>query len=421
MFNLEEFLYFVLLMVNIPLIYYGYKAKLLFKSPLFLMYFYSVFIFNVIGSCVVFFPDLLIYGQHNYFSYDFFYILFFQSLSFYLFLPFHRNKTSKEHPVVIKLSIKRYVVILFILSLFIILLFLLKYGLPPILTVDFSIGNNLLVKERTLFFESIGSFWLHQLGFYTMPQFLTIIIYLLYKTKNSNLNKVLFYSMFLFSTALSLSFLHKTPLVLFLFQLFIAKALFEREIKIKMIIISTIVIFIAILSWYILSLSGNTLVDGSFIYKSIFNRLFGVYSLSLAIVPNLVDTHGLYYGATLINPFGLFSFEQVNLSKEIHMFLFGFEGDAPAPAIGYAYADFGWMGVFIFIIGSNVLILMYQYILNSIKNRIISTVLLSYLLLKIMFISMTSIFDTLLNPKELFILLTLVGLYYMQNLKRGKI
>ena len=65
-------------------------------------------------------------------------------------------------------------------------------------------------------------------------------------------------------------------------------------------------------------------------------------------MPDLVKHYGFFYGATIINPLGLFDFNQINLSHELHYLIYGFVANAPAPAIGYAYSDFGFLGVFFY-------------------------------------------------------------------------
>ena len=132
------------------------------KSPLYAIYFYSVFFLNIIGSSVVFFPWLSPYGFHNYFTLDFFYILFIQSIFFWIFLPI---QLRKARPIRINKSafgLKKIVkVSLFFLlgSLILVGLYVMLNGVPPFYGIDLSVGNRLLVEERTNFFSTISFFW----------------------------------------------------------------------------------------------------------------------------------------------------------------------------------------------------------------------------------------------------------------------
>ena len=139
-------------------------------------------------------------------------------------------------------------------------------------------------------------------------------------------------------------------------------------------------------SLYYLSFSGQLDISLGFILSALFQRIFAaVYPLALSLVPDLVNHYGFFYGATIINPLGLFDFNQINLSHELHYLIYGFVANAPAPAIGYAYSDFGFLGVF-FLCNYCERINIYISIFNKlIKNNTIKLVFLCYMMTKALF------------------------------------
>ena len=136
--------------------------------------------------------------------------------------------------------------------------------------------------------------------------------------------------------------------------------------------------------------------------------------MSLSVVPELVYNYGVLEGkAGIINPLGLFNFEQFNLQKELHLLLYGFPGNNPPPASGYAYANYGLLGVFGLIFTINFLIYMYQSFCNYINNKFLSIFVTIFFSIKAISLSMTSIWDNLLMPQELFLLMISLSIYYL--------
>ena len=109
------------------------------------------------------------------------------------------------------------------------------------------------------------------------------------------------------------------------------------------------------------------------------------------------------------------------MSHELHLLIYGFIANAPSPGIGYAYSDFGFYGVFIFKALSNFLIFLYQYLVNSINNSTIQIIFLAYIMTKALFLSMSSIFDSLLNPTDIVLVFSMLAIYFLIKISRGEL
>jgi hypothetical protein len=401
--------------------------------PIYISYAYSIIIFNVIGSYFVFYPEKSIalvrktFLTSSDFESTFFYILLLQVSSFFLFLPMHMNSvySIKGKSFFSNKIFYQYLFPLFTISFLIIFFFLLQNGIPPFFKVGFGeLANSLIISERADFFQNISNFSLYSFGFYFIPSLLTVLLFLNYKISNTNYNKRIFLIYFLFAAILSLSFLHKTPLIFLITQVFLASIIFDQKVNITRIIYFSIGSLIFLFFLYLLSFLGEYYIYSyNFIFKTLFEsiaqRLFIIYPLSLSVVPELVDSIGFLDGkAGVINPFGLFDIEQFNLQKELHVLLYGFPGNNPPPATGYAYANFGFMGIFWLIFAINILIYIYQSLCNLISNQSISIFVTIFFIIKALSLSMTTIWDNLLMPLELVYLLTCLTIYYF--ISKGK-
>jgi hypothetical protein len=76
------------------------------------------------------------------------------------------------------------------------------------------------------------------------------------------------------------------------------------------------------------------------------HRLFEVYSWGGAIVMYIFPReHSFLHGTSFINFFGLFDYEQINLSTFVYPYIYSDDrGSSPVPAVIEGYANFGWAG-----------------------------------------------------------------------------
>ena len=418
---MRELEYLILVLVNLPILMLVIKNRLFYESPLFTTYFYSFLFLNILGSCVVFIPELNIYKLGDIYTKDFFFILLIQCLSFYLLTPIFCGRKQVRIQALeisdIKSSI-RFRIVLTIFSIFILALFYLKYGLPPLLKSGLSGGNSELLKSRNEFFEQADKIWFYRIGMYVLPQIIGVISYLIMRNSHSLKQKLIFFVVAVVASVLALSFLHKTPVALFWMCIFIAKVLYERKSSVTSILKwSTGVVSIIIL-WYFIYFPGQ---DSSyylgFMTKSMLNRVFGVYPISLAYVPHLIEQNGLYWGTTMLNPLSLFPYEVANISMDIHWMTFNYEGYAPPPAIGYAFADFGYLGVVLTCLFIGVYLFIAESLFKTIKNSLIRISITSFLCLKVMFLATSSSSEILLNPSEFITIIIIFSAVFFGSLR----
>ena len=420
--------YSILLALSIVFIYLSSKNNLFFKIPIYISYVYSIIFFNVIGSYYVFYPEKSLVLVRKIFLTNsdhettFFFILLIQLLSFFLFLPIHLNNTCmiKDKFFLSDKIFYRYIYSLSAISLIIILSFFYQSGIPPFFKSGFGeVSNNLIMADRADFFQNINNFWVYSAGFYMIPTSLSILLFINYKIKKSNFDKIIFFVYFFIAAILSLSFLHKYPLIYLITQLFFASIIFDQKINLYRVLYFGISCVTLIFLSYLLVLSADYYAyDSGFIltriFQTIFQRVVVIYSLSLSVVPEIVHYNGFFQGSVgMINPLGLLDIEQFNLQKELHLLMYGIPGNNPAPAIGYAYANFGYTGILSFVFLINILIYIYQSFCNRINNQHISIFVTIFFMMKAINLSMTTVWDNLLNPQELVTLTICLTIYFL--------
>lgn len=411
---MRDVLYFTLIVIYLPMLFLVLRKGFIFKCPFFSSYFFSVFFLNVVGSCVVFFPALNIYGGKDIFTFEFFLILFLQAWFFYLFFPFFSIIRQARHNTLnsdVKTA-NRTIVNSLLLAFFIVIIFYKLYGLPPIYTSDIAGGNSTLMLARVDFFSSVSRVWFFRIGFYVLPQIAGILAFLSYKKEASKMSLLLFVVIAGAASILALSFLHKTPVTIFWISIFLAKVLSEKEVKFVLLLKWISLVFVLIFVWYLVYFPGrDSDYYFGFMVRSILNRIFGSYPLGLATVFPIVEEYGFFGGTTMNNPMGILPYEISNLAQMVHWNLFQIEGSHPPPAIGYAYADFGWIGVVVTLLFVNVVLFVSQILVNSVKNQLFYIALTSYLSLRVIFLSMSSASEILLNPGELITLVFILIAY----------
>jgi len=148
----------------------------------------------------------------------------------------------------------------------------------------------------------------------------------------------------------------------------------------------------------------------------ILNRIFGVYPIGLSSAVLYTKANGFLYGNAMPNIIGLFP-DSVNISKWIHYYIFSFDGDAPPPAIGYSYVNFGYIGLFI----NSLVIALTSYILlsliNILSNKILKVLLLITFMTALINLSMSSLFDTILDPRQYVLSIFLIFLYNLKSVR----
>ena len=175
----------------------------------------------------------------------------------------------------------------------------------------------------------------------------------------------------LIASALSLSFFHKTPILLLIFSIITCHLIINKpKLSFKKISFYSLLIFSLILIQYYIVLQNQEILSIGDVLNGIANRIFGVYPLSLAVAVSLPLETGFYLGDTIPNILGL-NPNGVNMSEVIHLKIFGIEGYAPSPAVGYAYANWGFLGVIFDAIFTSFFLILTNQFLHNIRNSTI--------------------------------------------------
>ena len=420
---MQLIMYFLLVALYVPLLTVLIKKNYLYNCPFYSVYLFSIFIFNIIGSIVVFEHSMSIFSTVLY-SDTFFYILMLQLLVFYATFPLLKvfSRTANQRNLVTygfsTLAFRMYLAC-WAGALVIIALFVMLYGLPPLMKVGYGGGNSVIIAARNDFFDTVGQFWFFRIGFYLLPMVAGVVAYVWYRTTGEKKAKLCFVYGSILGSFLALQFLHKTPLAMYWIGIFFAKIMFERQVKIKVLMVSLVGLITTLGVLYYIYYPGQDLeYYVSFLSKSLLNRIFGAYAMTLAHVPIITEDTGYFYGATFNNPMGLLPHEVVNISKMVHEMMFHIEGYAPPPAMGYAYADFGLIGVVFWSLFLCLFLLFLQALVNSFKSYSARLAAIAYLCSKVMFLSMQSISDIVVNPVEI---ITVCLVIILLNLPRFRV
>ncbi|MCK8827686.1 oligosaccharide repeat unit polymerase [Natroniella acetigena] len=412
-------IYISLMIIYIPGVLFLLHKKIFLIFPLPSVYFLSLFVFNVLGSLVVIFPSMNIYGFQDLFSIEYYLILVLQCIFFYLMLFLFCNNRNRRYNSLIKRAngIKLYLLfyILWFFSIISIILFLFFGGNLPIFNISelLSLSNRGIVELRSAAVRSVPRFHWFRIGFYNLPQLATLLSFLIYKRKKTCFNKVMFYISFIMASFLSISFLYKDKLAVFLVMIVFTLIIYDKKIYYKRIISSIVVGIITILFFYFLYFSETEInYYFNFVIPSLINRIVGVYSIGLAAVIEVVEHQGFFLGTTFINPMGIFPYESVTLGRVVHLFLFGRTGNATVPAIGEAYANFGWLGIFLFLFLINYSLFFLNFLVNNLfdKDSILWALFIVFLAFEVYKLSMTSLFIGVLSPVNLLIFAFLIFL-----------
>jgi oligosaccharide repeat unit polymerase len=310
--------------------------------------------------------------------------------------------------------------IFFYLLWFIVLLIIFMSPKPILLSMLIdgngngeSVSSHGLMEIRkeatyTVLFSNIKPFY------YFFPSVLSLYGYLLFCRKElgivANLLSILV------ALILSVQFLHKGPMVMLIAQLFLLHYLIKGRLSVVRIIMVIAITSLAILSAYFfytgyinMQLVGNILNRVSVVYVEILQ-----YGLSY-------EYSDFLWGVTFPNPMHLFPFEPVRLGGVVFDALYGGAGkigNAPMPALGEGYVNFGWLGVIIIIgfISLWLIFLSFSYRF-ALKHPLYLSIWI-YLAFSTNGFSRTSFFS-ILEPKILFLIVTLLIFLWIYNVLKA--
>lgn len=413
------YLYFINILIGILSLFIVKRKYFFFNNIFFSTHIIFFFLLVVVGSFYVYYPEFSPYENADFFSTKYFLVLTTYQLILLFFCLFLINKNNSSENGLInsgKIRLRKiYYFFPFILTVSIVTKYLISNGLPIFYKlISSGLSNYEIVIQRTFFFAEQESFFINEIGFFICPTLMTIYSFTRNFLSPTKWNLFYFILNLLIASLLSLSFYHKTPLLLLIFSTLCCHLILNKpKVTLKKSLFYSLLLFSIILIQYYLVLQNQEILSIVDTLNGIANRIFGVYPLGLAVAISLPQETGFYLGDTIPNILGL-NPNGVNMSQVIHFKIFGVEGDAPSPAIGYAYANWGFLGViFDPIFTSLFLILSYQLLLK-IKNSFIKVLIISIAVPQIIFVSMSSVFDSIINPRDILIISVIVVIMMMK-------
>ncbi len=370
-------IYIAVLCVYLPGIYWIFSRNLIIRTPIIAIFMLTSFIFVGLGA---FYPlsSMNITGAPL-ISLPYVVMLFIQPMIFYILYlvpPFSQMTSINWKSKILVIPLSRHIRIisfLWLLSLLIIAQSLYNDGLPFGYNLENWLTDATFIRNLRQETPSGSSkFWIIQEGFYHLPILASVYLFIVWKY--SKRKKILFfvYSSFLLAAILSFSFLYKEYLFILVVFTMYAAFLIKNEFKVTNAVLIVIVAVLLLGMFFYIYTPGLGL---DFYFALLSERIISPYSVSMAFVSKFMAESGNYLGGTtLINPLGILPFEHYRLDLFVHESLFaGLSGSVPVPFLGEGYANFSWLGIFVFWLLALFSLSLLSYLARSIKDRISAT------------------------------------------------
>jgi hypothetical protein len=225
---------------------------------------------------------------------------------------------------------------------------------PLILRFDLYGNTGELMIQRTHIVLESGLFGWMSIFLFEIPAFLVALLALLRGlawARNdpqaaTGLTRLLLVALPI-SALLSVSYFHVTMLVNLVVELALVSVYVRGRIPMRLVaryaVPGTVLVVLMYVGKQGTKLTGDSLRD---LGALLAHRVFEVYAWGGATVTYLFPAQlDFLRGRSFINYFGLFDFEQVNVSTLVYPYIYGYtNGSSPVPAVYEGYANFGWAG-----------------------------------------------------------------------------
>ncbi len=396
------------------------------QAPLFGIYYLAIFALNGLGCFYVIWPRFSQIGHLSpEMSTPFFIIIVFQALFFYAFfalasrylLPSAPTPSGHKDDPVIAISLTFWTI-----SLALVLLYVLLIGVPFLFAINpLNMGRSALIALRSSSLQNQSGILVR--GFYFFPTIAAVFAYIHYlqagrdsQTLTRSLRAYTFGGIAL-AALLNVAFLHKTPLVMLLFSLWLARVIILRQNNLRNTLSFGLLAMVVILGLYFVYNPNRSLAQYvSTLLPSIARRIFGSYTQSLEAVIRLVQDEGTWGGITISNPGGIFPYRPIDLPTILHYQIMGKAGNAPVGAAGEGFANFGLPGALLFIVFANFYVFAAQLITDFVgrRNPAQRGCLVIFFTFSVLNLPMASISLSILDPFNmiaLFVILVVVHLH----------
>lgn len=428
-------LYLITLFVYIPWLFFAIRSKKISKFPIISFCFIGMFVCNALGSIFVIFPNMfgrLEYfyypNEHNFFSYEYILMVNLQALLFYLITGFYFLLVKKPtykfifYPRADRVFV--YLLLLFMMS--IIAMYFRNVGYPPLIEMIVrGLSGIDIVHYRVSMTYGLGDYSLYNLGFSILPRLTAIYVFVmgLAKSKKVFSNYLILVLCIIISTFTG----GKGGVLGIVLVLIIAYILFcagytpygRKPVAYKKISVGLVLAFIPTFFMYIKYYGDLSVFQ---IFVKILHRIIGSTELIAAAVI-YTQRNGFFNGASFPTIRGLLDHEQINLSNEMHLFLFGPGGGAPTSALTEGFLNFGWAGFIGMAICTFIIIILVQDFVKYLPKDFLSfslVVMYSFFAFAISYVSLSATFVSL-TYVSLFALLIIVRYFLSLIISRKKI
>ncbi len=342
-------LYVLVLVCYVPGLYNAIRYRTLLHFPLLTCCFFGLFFENALGSILVFFPELT--DRVDYFSMDYVGMLVAQAAIFYAVVaPYLSVVRRARHPFVHDWSADRTLLAVMLVTILGISIVYFNTVGPPTLVqiLRGELDESSVVSYRIQGTYGLEDYSVYNLGLTTLPMLAAVLAYALAFIRKQN--AILEYAAIGSCVVVLLLPGFKGMMFDLVTTLFIAYMLLcggrtsagYRVVRIGRIVAALCVAFVPVFAMYKVYF-GSLRSTGQLVIDMLY-RIFGINSESMAAAVWYIKTHGVFGTRALPTIRGLFPHSQLNVSDEMHVFLFGPGGGAPVSALTEGYLMFGWAG-----------------------------------------------------------------------------
>jgi hypothetical protein len=392
--------------------------------PLIFFCFVGLFAQNVVGSLFVILPDMfgpaLGIGRRYYFSWTYYYILVVQMAVFCVVTGLYMFVRRTGHPpLAVHLSIDRpYAVLLGAVCAVGAAAYVAKVGIPPlVLALTGQLTGADLIRSRLAASYAMSDYSLYFVATNTFPSILAFLSLILAKT---DAKRAAWYyvtialCVFVVGLPAGKATFIDVIVGLIVCWLLIAVAELVPAIRRRSDVLPMLVPAVGGMM-LILTMYGIYYADMNtgLIVRSLVYRMFVINSEGVAAAVTYADSLGQLAGATLPNIRGLLDFEHVNLSRELHLYMYGPGGGVPVSAVAEGYVNFGWLGMLGMAITAFALVAGAEEVLRWLpRNALTGAVLVLYAMFATK-IAYASISASLLSMTFTAAICLLYGMYYV--------
>lgn len=225
-----------------------------------------------------------------------------------------------------------------------------RWFTPPLYLQTELLGRWPELVERRVEIVLSGSFHWLSLGFFEIPLFIVILADVYRRTlrrarpaEGGRWTRM--YALFIpVSFAFSVYFLNKQYAIYLLAAVALVSLVDQRHLRLRTLTMFGVGSLVVLILLYVAFVG----LEVQKILAVIGHRTFEVYPWSAAVTFDMFPKEEPFLlGRSILNPFGMFSYEFVNLADMTYPRIYGETsfGSAPVPAVFESYANFGFMGM----------------------------------------------------------------------------